>query len=69
MVELVIIAVLAKYLMHRDLSIGNVITFRRVVGERRKGYLIDWEIACDTLHDLLAREYSKTVRHFDDHYS
>ena len=29
--------------------------------------LIDWEFACDTLKDLKAREYSKTVRYYNEH--
>ena len=65
----VIIAVFAKGFLHRDISVANIILFRRKVGEQRDGVLIDWEFACDILQDLLASECSMTVRHIDNCYA
>lgn len=34
-------------LIHRDISVGNIILVRESPDGPRKGYLIDWELACD----------------------
>lgn len=33
-------------LIHRDISVGNIVFVRESTGGPMKGYLIDWELAC-----------------------
>lgn len=45
-------------MIHRDISVGNILLVRPAEGEERKGCLIDWEFSCDEsntsnrIHDL-----------------
>ena len=48
-------------ILHRDISIGNIIFYKREGGQRLEGLLIDWELSCD-LSDTQARVLERTVR-------
>ena len=49
--------------VHRDVSEPNIVLFRHSVGDVRRGYLIDWELASEVCegHPMEARDYCRTV--------
>ena len=49
--------------VHRDVSEPNIVLFRHSVGDVRRGYLIDWELAIKVSEGQPreARDYRRTV--------
>ena len=49
-------------ILHRDISLGNIILVRDKAGEMRRGCLIDWEFSYEGKGDQEApRQYERTV--------
>lgn len=49
-------------ILHRDISLGNIILVRDKAGEIRRGCLIDWEFSCENKRDgEEPRQYERTV--------
>ena len=48
-------------MIHRDISVGNIVLVREVDGAPRKGYLIDWEMSDKVDEHGHALERARTV--------